>query len=102
MKKKGLSMYQCSAKTEARTCIDGCEGFERVEQEHGDDAHAKDLNTAAGHVKHESLHRKRLGRRDGEVPCTLLLQTSIRSRDVLGGFGGGTRLRLSESWRVRN
>ena len=59
------------------------------EEEHEDDAHAKDLDAAAGHVEHECLHGEGFGGGDGEVPCALFFEGCV------GGcccFGGGSCL----------
>jgi hypothetical protein len=82
---------------ETRTRVDGREILEWREEEHGDDAHAKDLHAPAGHVQHERLHGQRLERRDRKLPCFLLLQCLVRaqrfnhsrSRRHRGGGGGG-------------
>jgi hypothetical protein len=44
-----------------RTGVDCSYVLERVEHQHEHDPHAEDLDTASGHVQHESLHRKRFG-----------------------------------------
>jgi len=73
----------------ARTCVYPSNVHERCEEEHEDDAHAKDLDAAAGHVEHECLHGEGFGGGDGEVPCALFFEGCV------GGcccFGGGSCL----------
>jgi len=97
--------------TQRRTRVDGREILEWREQEHGDDAHAKDLHAPAGHVQHERLHGQRLDRRDRELPCFLLLQCLVRAQRFdhsrshshsgrrrgrrRGGRGGGLAMSLT-------
>lgn len=47
---------------DTRTGVNGGYVLERAEHQHEYDPDAEDLNTAPGHVQHESLHRKRFGR----------------------------------------
>lgn len=60
-----------------RTCIDSCDILEWRQKKHEYNSHAEDLDTPARHVKHESLHGKRLRWRDGEVPSSTRLQGLI-------------------------
>ena len=41
-----------------RTGVNGRYVLERAEHQHEHDPYAEHLNTAPGHVQHESLHRK--------------------------------------------
>ena len=61
-----------------RTLVYSRQVLEWRKQEHSDDAHAKDLYTPTGHVKHESLHGQRLDRRNSEIPSFPRLQIFVR------------------------
>jgi hypothetical protein len=72
-----------------RTGVHPGDVHDRGEEEHDDDAHAKDLDAAAGHVEHEGLHGEGFGGGDGEVPCALFFEGGVGGG---GGFGGRPRL----------
>lgn len=78
-----------------RTCVHPGDILDGREEKHEDDAHAKDLDAAAGHVEHECLHGEGFGGGDGEVPCALFFEGCVG-----GGGGGGGRWCCSR-WRSR-
>lgn len=69
-----------------RTGVHPGDVLDRREEKHEDDAHAEDLDAAAGHVEHEGLHGEGFGGGDGEVPSALFFQGCV------GGCGCGCYL----------
>lgn len=72
-----VSRVEVRGRRDGRTGVDRCNILEWRQEEHEYNSHAEDLDSPSGHVEHESLHRKRLRWRNGEVPSSTRLQGFI-------------------------
>lgn len=70
--------------SENRVCVD--QALDGSLEEHKDHHNTEDLETIAGHIHHDRVHRELFGGREGDLPSLFQFE-SIRLDGLLGGGG---------------